>query len=197
MLKVGLTGGIGSGKSTVSKMLAELGAYIFDADTEAKKILADNSAVQNELIAEFGTDILNPEDTIDRAKLARIAFQDEDHQLRLNAIIHPFVSDKFDHTFDKVTAAGKHSMLILDAALIYEAGLDPHMDYVIVVSSSMGLRIARALKRGTLSREQVLRRMDLQWTDEEKTSMADYVIRNNSTEEELEKQVQEVYNQLV
>ncbi len=196
MLKVGLTGGIGSGKSTVSKMFADLGAYIFDADNEAREILANNTVVQNELISEFGTDILGPDGNINREKLARIAFQDEDHQLRLNAIVHPFVSEEFDRQFQKIEAEGKHSLLIMDAALIYESGLDPHMDYVIVVSSVMRLRMERALKRGNLTRDQILRRMELQWSDEEKSSMADYIIRNNGTEEELRRQVEEVFKQL-
>jgi len=90
MIKIGLTGGIGSGKSLVSQYLVELGAYIFEADNEAKKIIDTNKTTQNELIAEFGTDVLNAENKIDKKKLAKIAFQDEDHQSRLNAIIHMY-----------------------------------------------------------------------------------------------------------
>ena len=89
MLKVGLTGSIGCGKSTASAFLKEMGAYIFDADTEAKKLLTKNPIVQSELIAEFGTDIMGPGNTISKKKLAHIAFQDEDHQMRLNLVVHP------------------------------------------------------------------------------------------------------------
>ncbi|MFH1853188.1 MAG: dephospho-CoA kinase [Candidatus Neomarinimicrobiota bacterium] len=197
MLKVGLTGGIGSGKSTVSKMLAELGAYIFDADIRAKQILDENTVVQNELISEFGTDILDPDGQISRGKLSRVGFQDEDHQLRLNSIIHPFVADAVDTEYKALSAKNKYPLFVFDAALIYEADLDLHMDYIIVVSSAMKHRMERALKRGNLSREDILRRMDLQWPDEQKVGMADFVIRNNGTEEQLREQVEEIYRQLI
>ena len=91
MLKVGLTGGVGSGKSELSRFFSKWGAYIFDADKEAKIIIDTKEFVQKEIIAEFDTNILNAENKIDRKKLARIAFQDEDHQLRLNSIMHPYV----------------------------------------------------------------------------------------------------------
>ena len=99
MLKVGLTGGIGTGKSSVSSLFNDWGAYIFDADSIAKEILNHDNAAQDEIIAEFGTDILNKEGGIEKNKLARIAFQDEDHQLRLNSIVHPYVFRKIDLSF--------------------------------------------------------------------------------------------------
>ena len=89
MLRVGLTGGIGSGKSTASNYLNELGAFVFDADNEAKKLLSTNDVVQHELISEFGTDIINPSGEIEKKTLSRIAFQDVDHQRRLNSVVHP------------------------------------------------------------------------------------------------------------
>ena len=196
MLRVGLTGGIGSGKSTVSAMLAKLGAYIFDADTIAKSILKDSTVVQSELISEFGTDILNSEGNISRRKLARIAFQDEDHQLRLNAIIHPFVSDAYDKAYAQQLKLNKYPLFIFDAALIYESGVDQHLDYVVVVSSTLRHRIERAMKRGTLSREEILKRNDLQWKDEDKVGLSDFVIRNNKTEAVLQEQVEVIYREL-
>ena len=91
MLRVGLTGGIGTGKSTASNFFKKLGAFVFDADAEAKSLLSTNDVVQHELISEFGTDIINPSGEIDKKKLARVAFQDVDHQRRLNSVVHPYI----------------------------------------------------------------------------------------------------------
>ena len=104
MLKVGLTGGMGTGKSTASDIFRKLGAFIFDADKEAKLLLDTSKNIQNELIAEFGTDILNGENKIDRGKLARISFQDEEHQFILNSIIHPHIFQIIDKSFDRVSS---------------------------------------------------------------------------------------------
>ena len=193
MLKVGLTGGIGTGKSSVSDLFNDWGAYIFDADSIAKDILNYDNTAQGEIIAEFGTDILNKEGSIEKGKLARIAFQDEDHQLRLNAIIHPYVFRKIDSSFDRVLEEGKHDMFCVDAALIYESGADTHMDYVVVVTSHLRLRTERVMSRGGLTRDEFLRRVELQWPDEDKVHMADYVIHNNGTKEDLITESKRVY----
>ena len=185
MLKVGLTGGIGSGKSSVSELFFKWGAYIFDADSVAKEILTNNETAQGEIIAEFGTDILDGSGNIDKQKLARIAFQDENHQLRLNTIIHPYVFTEIDSKFDIILSNKKHEIFVVDAALIYESGADTHMDYIIVVTSHLRLRTQRVMERGGLTREEFLSRLDLQWPDEDKVHMADFVIHNNGTENEL------------
>ncbi len=196
MLKVGVTGGIGSGKSAVSKRLAELGAYVFDADREAKKILDENETVQEQLIQEFGTDIQNPNGTINRKKLARKGFSNEENQAILNAIIHPFVFDAIDEIYEKLKKTKKHPIFVVDAALIYESGLDQHLDYVITVTAQYGLRLKRAMSRSNLIREEVMKRMDLQLPDNTKVQMADFIIDNNESEEKLYKQVDQVFNQL-
>jgi dephospho-CoA kinase len=189
MLKIGLTGGIGSGKSTASSFLAKLGSYVFDADTEAKIILDNNEDVQNNIIEEFGSDVLGHNGLIDNTKLAKVAFQDEDHQIILNSIIHPFVFRKLDKQFDKILSQNKRASFIVDGALIFESGLDQHLDSVLLIASSLKYRIARALNRGTLSKEEILRRIELQWTDEDKAASADYTIYNNGTEQELEEKI--------
>ncbi len=197
MLRVALTGGIGTGKSTASKILNELGAFIFDADKEGKNILKNNETVQSELIAEFGTDIMSGDEKIDNNKLARIAFQDQDHQLRLNSIIHPYVFQEIDKNFDDVLEKSAYDIFVVDAALIYESGADTHMDYVIVITALLKVRMERALQRETLTRDEILKRMDLQWPEEEKIALADFVIHNDSTEEEFRDSITDIYNQLV
>ena len=153
-----------------------------------------DSTAQGEIIAEFGTDILNKEGSIEKSKLARIAFQDENHQLRLNSIIHPYVFRKIDSSFDEILDKGTHDIFCVDAALIYESGTDTHMDYVVVVTSHLRLRTERVMKRGNLTRDEFLRRLELQWPDEDKVHMADYVIHNNGTKEDLIVESKKVYD---
>ncbi len=196
MLRVGLTGGIGSGKSAASNILAEQGAFVFDSDAEAKQILETNKEAQQELIAEFSTDIMGADGAIDRKKLARIGLQDEDHQLRLNTIVHPYVFNRIDKTFEQISQSKKYSLFIVDGALIYESGYDQHLDYVIVVTALYRHRLERALQRGNLTRDEILKRMDLQWSEEEKLRMADFVIHNDGGLEDLKKQALEIYRQL-
>ena len=197
MLKVGLTGGVGSGKSELSRFFSKWGAYIFDADKEAKIIIDTKESVQKEIIAEFDTNILNAENIIDRKKLARIAFQDEGHQLRLNSIMHPYVFQEIDKQFDNVSSANKHKIFVVDAALIYESGADTHMDFVIVITSLLRFRAERAMGRGNMTREDFMKRVDLQWTDEDKAHMADYIISNNNSLEDLKKDARKIFDKLI
>lgn len=198
MLKIGLTGGIGSGKSTASSIMKEFGAYVFDADMEARKILETNEIVQKELIAEFGSDILDPNNEIARKKLARVSFQDEENQSRLNAVIHPHIFEKIDERFSKISKQeDKYRFFVLDGALIYESGADTHMDYVIVITSKLSHRLARIMERGTMTRDDFFKRKDLQWSDVEKTHLADFVVKNDSTFEELQMSISDILNQII
>mgnify|MGYP006078757329 FL=1 len=197
MLKIGLTGGIGSGKSSVSQHFKKWGAHIFDADTVAKNILNNNEIAQNEVISEFGTDVLGANGRIDKSKLSRIVFKDEDNQLTLNTIIHPYVFTEIDKDFDLTLSKGENDIFVVDAALIYESGADTHMDYVIVVISHLGLRVERVLARGDLSRDEFLKRVELQWSDEEKIQMADFIILNNSSEDNLLEEAKKTYDLLL
>ena len=197
MLKIGLTGGIGSGKSEVSKFFQSWGAYIFDADKEAKNIINNNTDAQREIIKEFGTDVIGLEQNIDKQKLARVAFQDEFHQLALNAIIHPHVFRRIDAKFEKIKSEKKHSCFVVDAALIYESGADTHMDYVIVVTSLIRFRTERVMSRNNVTRDDFLKRVALQWPDEDKEHLADYTIQNNSDLKRLEQESKEIFDSII
>ena len=197
MLRVGLTGGIGSGKSTASNFFEAFGSFVINADEEAKKLMASNETVQHELIAEFGTDIIDVSGQINKAKLAKIAFQDEDHQQTLNSVIHPYIYDSIDNQFNRVLKNGKFDIFIVDGALIFESGYDVHMDYIIVVTALLKNRIERALGRKTLSRDEILKRINLQWSEEEKVNLADFVIHNDGSEEDLKNNVKSLIEKLI
>lgn len=197
MLRVGLTGGIGSGKSTASNFFELFGSFVINADEEAKKILSSNETVQHELISEFGTDIIDVSGEINKAKLARVAFQDEDHQQRLNSVIHPYIYNSIDDHFNDVLKDGKFDIFIVDGALIFESGYDVHMDYIVVVTALLKNRMERALARQTLSREEILKRIELQWPEEEKVNLADFVIHNDGSEEDLKKNVKSLIEKLI
>lgn len=196
MLKVALTGGIGSGKSEVSTLFNKWGAYIFDADKVAKEILDKNKTAQKELILEFGSDVISAEGVIDKKKLSRVAFQNEFNQLKLNTIIHPYVFKEIDMCFEKILNKGDHEIFLIDAALIYESGADTHMDYVIVVTSHLKIRTERVMKRGIINRDDFLKRVELQWPEKDKIDMADFIIHNNGTMNNLNQEAKNVYNQL-
>ena len=196
MLKVGLTGGIGSGKSEVSKFFHKWGSFIFDADKEAKNIIDKNETAQQEIIKEFGSDVINIDNKIDKQKLARVAFQDEFHQLNLNSIIHPYVFKKIDETFDKIKLDNKHKIFVVDAALIYESGADTHMDYVIVVTSLLRFRTERVMSRQNITRDDFMKRVALQWSDGDKEHLADFIIQNNSDLKSLEKKSKNIFESL-
>jgi len=193
MLKIGLTGGLGSGKSTASAMLAKLGSYIFDADAEAKIILDSNKKVQKDIVGEFGSDVIDKSGLIDRKKLAQVAFQDEDHSILLNAIIHPYIFKAMDVRYEKIAVENEFKNFVVDGALVFESGMNQHLDYIILIASLLKFRLGRALKRGNLTRDDILRRIDLQWTDKQKAEMSDYVIHNNGTEVELEEAIKKFF----
>jgi len=197
MLKTGITGGMGVGKSAAAKTFKKLGVHIFDADREAKQLLDSSAIIQNDLMAEFGSDILDNTGKINQGKLADVSFQDEYHQITLNSIIHPHIFEKIDEDYQKISTKSKASFFMVDGALIYESGLNSHLDYIIVVTAKLSNRMERAFKKGNLSRDDILRRIDLQWPCETKVRMADFVIHNNTTEKDLQSQVKKIFDRLV
>ena len=197
MLKVGITGGIGSGKSTASNRMADWGAYVFDADKEAKNILIENKKVYQQIIDQFSPDIINPDNTINQKKLAKIAFSNRKNQMALNSILHPYVFHLIDKKYAKIKNKKDISIFVVDAALIFETGLDKQLDYIVLVSAKFDLRMSRTIKRRSISYKEIKRRMDLQLPEKTKIKMADFVINNNHDKNELMKKVDEMYKEII
>lgn len=194
MVTLGITGGLGSGKSSACQRLKEKGTVIFDADNIAKEILQTVPEVREKIAEIFGEAIIK-NGVVDNRKLADIAFSNEKNQAALNNIIHPFVIQEFEKKRDSMQ--NRNGLLVIDAPLIFESGLDSHLDYTVLIYATYKLRIARAIRRGNLSREQILRRIDLQMPEEEKRELAAFVIENNGSIEHLYEEIDKLYNELV
>ena len=175
---IGLTGGIGSGKSTIAGFYESLGVPVYIADDEAKKILYTPEATKDMVIA-FGESILT-KGVPDKAKIASVVFNDNEKLEMLNGIIHPKVRQ---HFIDWVTTKKDEPIVIKEAAILFESGSYKDCDKIILVTAPKETRISRVMKRDKVSREQVLERMAAQWDDDKKAALSDYIIVN----EELEK----------
>ena len=175
MKKIGITGGIGSGKSTVSKVFALLNVPIYNADNQAKYLLNNDADVIKKVKQVFGNDIyLNQE--LDRKKMAAQVFEQPFLLQQLNEIVHPAVFNNFDNWCDEHQ---QHPYILKEAALIFETILHQKLDAVIMVSSPEKLRIERVMKRDSITKEQVLARIKNQMSEDEKLNRADYIIYND------------------
>jgi dephospho-CoA kinase len=177
---IGLTGGIGSGKTTIAKHFASLGIPVYIADDEAKKLM-DNSEIIAKLQAVFGNEIIENQ-KIDRKALAQIVFQNPKKLKILNSIIHPAVKKHFT---DWLSTYKNHPIIIKEAAILFESGSYKDCDAIITVTSPLEERINRVMKRDNATRETILHRINNQWTDEQRISKSDYIITNISVNEAL------------
>lgn len=175
MLKIGLTGNIGSGKSTVSKIFRTIGKQIFEADIVAKNLL-DSDEVKTALVNQFTDNILDLEGNINRKKLAGIIFNDTGSMEFVNKLIHPRVHKKF---FEWLSLKDDESYVLYEAAIIIETGYYSELDKTIVVTAPEEVRIERILERDPVTREEVLKRIASQLPEEDKIKHADYVIIND------------------
>ena len=193
VVTLGVTGGLGSGKSTACHFLEKMGATVFDADRVAKGILLAEKDIQERLIEAFGNAAVS-DGKIDTGKLAQVAFSNEENQTVLNDIIHPRVIEAFAQLAgEKRDEVG---LLAVDAPLIFESGFDNHLDHTLLIYTRFKIRMNRAMRRGTLSREDILRRIALQMPEEEKRELASYVIENNGDVEQLRQSLEELYQEL-
>jgi dephospho-CoA kinase len=173
--KIGITGGIGSGKSTVSKVFALLNVPIYNADNQAKHLLNNDVDVILKVKKVFGNDIYNNQE-LDRKKMAAQVFEQPFLLQQLNKIVHPAVFNDFDKWCD---SHQQHTYILKEAALIFETILHQKLDAVIMVSSAEELRIERVMKRDSITKEQVLARIKNQMSEDEKLNRADYIIYND------------------
>jgi dephospho-CoA kinase len=193
MLRVGLTGGIGSGKSEVSKRLAALGAVVVDADKAAREVVEPGTPGLARIAETFGPGVLRTDGALDRAKLAEIVFADEGARGRLNAIVHPLVHEHMRAAeAAAIQAGGDYAVIVHDVPLLAEGGRGAEFDLVIVVDVSPEVQVERLAGRG-LPEEQARARMATQATREQRLAIADIVIDNSGTLADLDRRVSEVW----
>ena len=208
MLKVGLTGGIAAGKSVVGEMFVALGARLVQADRIAHSLMQPGQAVYNEVVRHFGREILNPDCSVNRAKLAEVAFgpasapesKRASRIEELNRIVHPVVIRSQEEWMADMGRQDPHAVAIVEAALILEAGAAERFDRLIVVTCSAEQRVARFAARQKIdfdaARKEVMRRMAAQLPDEEKIKAADYVIDNSGSLDQTREQTHQVWQKL-
>lgn len=192
MLMVGLTGGIGSGKSTVARMLTERGAVVVDADAIAREVVEPGTPALEKLVERFGADILHPDGSLDRGELAAQAFVTEEAKKDLEAITHPAIGEEF---LRQVAAAGDDKVVVHDVPLLVESRRGLEYAAVIVVEAPTELRLERLAARG-IAREDAQRRMSMQAGDDERRAVATWVLDNSGDLDHLEAQVEKVWAEL-
>ena len=192
MLVVALTGGIGSGKSTVGQIFAQLGAIVIDSDQLSRDVIERGSIGFNEVVAKFGDEILKNGE-IDRQILASLVFKDPTKRAELEQITHPLIRKAFAKV---VSSASPDSIVINQIPLLVESNHDYKFDHIITISASESIRSGRLIKRG-LTNEQIKQRMQAQATDQEREGIADSVIVNEKSEQEITDQVEEIWEQLL
>lgn len=190
MYKVGLTGGIGSGKSTVAELLRDRGIAVYDSDSRAKMLMVNDESLRAALVNAFGAECYT-EEGLNRAWLAERVFTSTEELGRLNAIVHPAVM----RDFAAWAEAQEGEYVVLESAILLEAGLESHVDVVVAVMAPKGVRIERAMKRDGATAEQIEERMRNQMSDDERTERAKYAIVNIDLEE-LEEDVEQLHRRL-
>ncbi|MER6518851.1 dephospho-CoA kinase [Streptomyces sp. NPDC001553] len=193
MLKVGLTGGIGAGKSEVSRLLAGYGAVVVDADRIAREVVEPGTSGLAAVVAAFGESVLTPEGMLDRPRLGSLVFTDAEKLRTLNAIVHPLVGAR---SAELERAAGADAIVVHDVPLLTENGLASLYDLVVVVDASPDTRLARLTARRGMTEDEARSRMAAQATREQRLAIATLVIDNDGPLEALEPQVRKVWEEL-
>ena len=196
MLRVGLTGSIAVGKTFVTSVFAELGCRVLDADLTAREVVEPGADGLRAVVAQFGEEILAPDGTLDRARMASIVFADEEKRSRLNSILHPLVLARQDEILREWEAENPHGIAIVDAALMIESGGYKRFDKLIVVHCRPEVQLERLMLRNNLPLAEAQRRIASQMPQEEKVRYADYLIDTSDGFEPTRERTVEVFNQL-
>ena len=193
VLRIGLTGGIGSGKSTVARLLAERGAHVVDADVLAREVVAPGTPGLDAVAEAFGPEVLTAEGALDRPALAAVVFGDPDARSRLDGIVHPLVRAR---AAELIAGLPPDAVVVQDIPLLVETGQAGSFDLVLVVEADVATRVARLADRG-LSEQDARARIAAQASDEQRRAVADVVLHNSGTPEELAEQVDRFWTEHV
>jgi len=192
-VRVGLTGGVGAGKSTVSRLLVELGAVLIDGDALAREVVARGTPGLEQVVEEFGPELLTPDGDLDRPALGRVVFADEGARRRLEAITHPLIFEKYA---ELEAAAPPGALVVHDIPLLAESGRADTFDEVVVVDAPPELQVERMMRDRGWTREEAESRIAAQASREDRLAIATYVIENTGTLDDLRSRVEEVYTEL-
>lgn len=196
MLKVGLTGGIASGKTTVAEMFSARSCRVFSADRIAHELIARGQPAYEELVRTFGREIVGPDGAIDRQRLAATVFTDPSRREQLNRIVHPQVITEIEKQFTRLARAEPRAVALLEAALLVESGYHRRLDKLVVTWCRPEQQVERLMKQAGLSRTQAEQRVAAQFSSEEKRRHADYAIDCSRSLEATEAQVEKIWQEL-
>ncbi len=197
MLKVGLTGGIASGKSTVSEAFARLGAKVLDADKVAREVILPGQPAWLKLQQAFGPEYFLPDGEVNRSKLRRLVFADPEERDKLNAIVHPEVMKAINRRFEQLTTSAQDAVVVVDVPLLLEVGVAHRFDRVIVVYVTENVQIERLMQRDGITKEEATEALRAQMPLSQKVEAADFVIDNSGTRDETQAQVEKVWQELL
>lgn len=197
MLFIGLTGGIATGKTIVSKIFLKQGAHLIDADIIARDVVKPDKPAWKEIVDTFGESVIGIDKKINRKKLGSIIFNDPEKRKQLEAITHPRIIEEENRQVNELQKKFKSGIIILDAALLIEAGYYDRVDKLIVVYLDQQTQLQRLMERDNLSLPEAKKRIDSQMLLEDKVKLADYVIDNSKPLDQVEIQVSKIYSELV
>ena len=197
MLRVGLTGGLASGKTFVGRALADLGCYLIEADKLGHQVMMPGAEAYDGIVREFGPTVLDAEGRISRRKLSGIVWNNPERLEKLNSLVHPPVREREESRMADIARTDPNAIVVVEAAILVETGRYKDFDRLIVVTCSSGQQMERALERGSYNKEEILARLSRQLPLEQKLRVADYVVDTSGTKEATLEQVRRVYAALL